>query len=87
MPALTTMTIELSQDVKDKLDALASGTEQSSTRLASDAVGAFVEEELALRDAIERGREDGRAGSVVPHAQAIADMREAIDAARRRRGK
>ncbi|KQW32387.1 CopG family transcriptional regulator [Rhizobium sp. Root274] len=87
MPALTTMTIELSQDVKDKLDALASGTEQSSTRLASEAVGTFVEEEFALRDAIERGKEDGRAGRVVSHSRAIADMRDAIDAARRNRAK
>lgn len=87
MPAVTTMTIELSQDLKDKLDALASGTEQSSTRLASAAVSAFVEEELALRDAIEGGLEDGSAGRVVPHAQAIADMRQAIDAARLRRAK
>jgi predicted transcriptional regulator len=82
MSSLTTMTIELSQDMKDKLDALASGTEQSSTRLASDAIGAFVEEELALRNAIERDLEDGRTGRVVPHAHAIADMRNAISAVR-----
>jgi predicted transcriptional regulator len=87
MPSLTTMTIELSQDVKDKLDALASGSEQSSTRLASEAVGAFVEEELALRNAIERGLDDGNSGRVIPHTRAIAEMREAIAAVRRSRAK
>lgn len=56
-------------------------------RLASDAIGSFVEEEFALRDAIERGLEDGRAGRVVPHAQAIADMRDAIAAVRSKRAK
>ncbi|MFN3636023.1 MAG: CopG family ribbon-helix-helix protein [Rhizobium rhizophilum] len=85
MSSRTTMTIEIRQDVKDQLDALASGVEQSSQHLAEKAVTAFVEQELALRQSIEEGLAEGRAGDLVPHAEVIAEMRAMIDAARRKR--
>ena len=85
MSSRTTMTIEIRQDVKDQLDALASGAEQSSQHLAEEAVTAFVEQELALRQSIEKSFAEGRAGDVVPHAEVIAEMRAMIDAARRNR--
>ncbi|SIP92416.1 Predicted transcriptional regulator [Rhizobium sp. RU33A] len=85
MSSRTTMTIEIRQDVKDQLDALASGAEQSSQHLAEAAVTAFVEQELALRQSIEKGLVEGRAGDLVPHAEVIAEMRAMIDAARRKR--
>ncbi len=85
MSSRTTMTIEIRQDVKDQLDALASGVEQSSQHLAEAAVTAFVEQELALRQSIEKGLAEGQAGDLVPHAEVIAEMRAMIDAARRKR--
>ncbi|QLF69102.1 hypothetical protein FE840_005875 [Peteryoungia desertarenae] len=85
MSSRTTMTIEIRQDVKDQLDALASGADQSSQRLAEDAVTAFVEQELALRQSIERNLEQGRAGDTVAHSDAIVEMRAVIAAVRGKR--
>lgn len=85
MSSRTTMTIEIRQDVKDQLDALASGADRSSQHLAEEAVTAFVEEELALRQSIEDSLADGRTGNVVSHSDAIADMRAMIAAVRRER--
>lgn len=82
MSSRTTMTIEIRQEVKDQLDALASGGDRSSQHLAEEAVTAFVEEELALRQSIEESLADGRTGNVVSHGDAIADMRAMIAAVR-----
>lgn len=85
MSSRTTMTIEIRQEVKDQLDALASGGNRSSQHLAEEAVTAFVEEELALRQSIEESLAYGRTGNVVSHGDAIADMRAMIAAVRRER--
>jgi predicted transcriptional regulator len=85
MSSRTTMTIEISQRVKDQLDALAEGVEQSSEHLAGDAVTAFVEEELALRHAVEKRISDAHLGNVISHEDAVSGMREMIAAARRER--
>ncbi|MFN4206290.1 MAG: CopG family ribbon-helix-helix protein [Agrobacterium albertimagni] len=85
MPSRTKITIEIRQDVKDQLDALASGVEQSSQHLAEEALTAFVEQEIALRQSIEKGLAEGRTGDVIPHAEAIAEMRAMIAAVRRDR--
>ena len=85
MSSRTTITIEIRQDVKDQLDALASGADRSSQHLAEEAVTAFVEEELALRQSIEDSLADGRTGNVVSHGDAIADMHAMIAAVRRER--
>lgn len=85
MSSRTTLTIEIRQDVKDQLDALASGVDQTSQHLAEEAVTAFVEQELALRQSVEQGLTEGREGNVVAHVDVIAEMRAMIDAARRDR--
>ncbi|MDZ7874077.1 MAG: hypothetical protein U5N27_13630, partial [Rhizobium sp.] len=85
MPSRTTITIEIRQDVKDQLDALASGADQSSQHLAEKAVTVFVEQEIALRQSIEKGLAEGQTGEVVPHAEVIAEMRAMISAVRRDR--
>jgi predicted transcriptional regulator len=82
MSSRTTMTIEISRDVKDRLDALARRVEQSSEYRAGHAVTAFVEEELALRHAVERGISEAGLGNVISHENAVAGMRTMIDAAR-----
>lgn len=85
MSSRTTMTIEIRQDVKDQLDALASDVDQSSQKLAEDAVTTFVAQELALRQSIERGLAEARTGETVAHAEVIAEMRAMIDAVRHER--
>lgn len=85
MSSRTMMTIEIPQDVKAQLDALASDVDQTSQKLAEDAVTTFVAQELALRQSIETGFAEARAVETVAHAEVIAEMRSMIDTVRRER--
>ncbi len=81
MASSTTMTIRVSPEVKEKLGRLAQDTRRSRSFLAGEAVGAYVERELAIIEGVRRGLADVEAGRVVPHEAAMAEMHAAIDAA------
>lgn len=85
MTTTTTMTIRVRPDVKEKLDRIAADTQRSKSFLAGEAVAAYVERELEIIDGIKRGMADAAAGRVVSHAQAVAEMREVIEEAKRRK--
>ena len=85
MTASTTMTIRVSPETKSKLERIAADTRRSKSFLAAEAVSAYVERELEIIDGIKRGMADVAAGRVIPHAQAVAEMREVIEEARRRK--
>jgi len=85
MTASTTMTIRIRPDVKEKLDRIATDTKRSKSFLAGEAVAAYVDRELEIIDGIKRGMSDAAAGRVIPHAQAVAEMREVVEAAKRRK--
>ncbi len=85
MTASTTMTIRVRPDVKEKLDRIASDTQRSKSFLASEAVAAYVERELEIIDGIKRGMADVAAGRVVPHEQVMAEARQIIAEAKRKK--
>jgi predicted transcriptional regulator len=85
MAGSTTMTIRVSAEVKEKLGRLAQDTRRSRSFLAGEAVEAYVERELAIIEGVRRGLADVEAGRVVPHEEAMAELRAAIDAAQARR--
>ena len=85
MTASTTMTIRVSPETKTKLERIAADTRRSKSFLAAEAVSAYVERELEIIDGIKRGMADAAAGRVIPHAQAVAEMREVIEEAKRRK--
>ena len=85
MTASTTMTIRVSPETKSKLERIAADTRRSKSFLAAEAVSAYVERELEIIDGIKRGMADAAAGRVIPHAQAVAEMREVIEEAKRRK--
>ena len=85
MTASTTMTIRVSPETKSKLERIAADTRRSKSFLAAEAVSAYVERELEIIDGIKRGMADVAAGRVIPHAQAVAEMREVIAEAKRRK--
>ena len=85
MTASTTMTIRVRPDVKEKLDRIANDTQRSKSFLAGEAVAAYVDRELEIIDGIKRGMADAAAGRVIPDAQAVAEMREVIAEAKRRK--
>ena len=85
MTASTTMTIRVRPDVKEKLDRIASDTQRSKSFLAGEAVAAYVERELEIIDGIKRGMADVAAGRVVPHEQVMAEARQIIADAKRKK--
>jgi predicted transcriptional regulator len=85
MTASTTMTIRVRPDVKEKLERIANDTRRSKSFLAGEAVAAYVERELEIIDGIKRGLEDVAAGRVVPHEQVMADARQIIADAKRKK--
>ncbi len=74
------MTIRLPVSIKDKLDRLADGTRRSRSFLAAEAVTAYVEQELAIIEGIERARVEIDAGNSIPHEQAMDQLDAAIAA-------
>ncbi|MBY5357081.1 ribbon-helix-helix protein, CopG family [Rhizobium leguminosarum] len=85
MAGSTTMTIRVRPDVKEKLDRIAADTQRSKSFLAGEAVAAYVERELEIIEGIKRGMADAEAGRVIPHEQVVAEMREVIEDAKRRK--
>ena len=81
MPVSATMTIRLAPEVKEKLGRLALDTRRSKSFLAAEAVGAYVDRELAIIEGIQRGLADVEAGRVVSHEDAMTEIHDAIDAA------
>jgi predicted transcriptional regulator len=83
MPASTTMTIRIRPDVREKLDRIAADTQRSKSFLAGEAVAAYVDRELEIIEGIKRAMADAEAGRVVPHEQAMAEVYEVIEAAKK----
>ena len=77
----TTLTVRLSPEVKERLGQLAERTKRTKSFLAGEAIADFVERELEIVEAIERGLDDVKAGRVVPHEQAMREIRETIEQA------
>jgi predicted transcriptional regulator len=84
MSASTTMTIRLSTETKEKLGRLAHDTRRTKSYLAGEAVSAYVDRELAIIDGVQRGMADVRAGRVVSHDQAMAEIDALLEAASRK---
>ena len=85
MTTTTTLTIRVSAELKDKLARLAEGTRRSKSCLAAEAVSAYAESELQIIEGVRRGIRDVETGRVVPHDEAMAEIRGAIEAASRKR--
>ena len=85
MTASTTMTIRLSPETKTKLERIAADTRRSKSFLAAEAVSAYVERELEIIDGIKRGMADVAAGRVVPHEEVMAEARQIIADAKRKK--
>ncbi len=77
----TTLTIRVPGEVKEKLGRLAERTRRSRSFLAGEAIESYLERELAILEGIEQGRADIAADRAVPHEEAIARLRKAVDAA------
>ena len=63
----TTMTIRLSEELKDKLEALAKVTARSKSFLAADAIADYIKTQEWQIQAIQEGIDDANAGNFVSH--------------------
>ena len=80
MTASTTMTIRISPETKEKLGRIAADTRRSKSFLAAEALAAYVERELEIIEGIKHGLADVKAGRVVPHDEAMAEVLAVIEA-------
>lgn len=85
MPDSTTLTVRLSADTKTQLAKLAGSTRRTQSFLGAEAITAYVQRELAIVGAIERGRADVAADRVTDHTLVMQDARAVISAARKAR--
>ncbi len=84
MSESTTMTVRIPLQVRESLERLAGHTKRSKSFLAGEAIAAYVAQELAIVEGIERGREDVRAGRLIPHDEAMARLRATVERASRK---
>jgi predicted transcriptional regulator len=81
----TPLTVDLPDEVKDRLDRLAERTRRNRSLIAGEAIADYVRRELAIIDDIEEARAEVRAGRIVPHAQVMDEIRALIEEAERSR--
>lgn len=72
------MTVRLPEDTKQRLERLAAHTRRSKSFLAGEAIADYVARELDIVEGIERGLADMEAGRVVPHEEAMTQLRATI---------
>ncbi len=84
MAATGTMTVRVPDDVRRKLERLASETDKSADSVAEEAIAFFVERELEIVAGLKRSLQDAAAGRIVAHEDAMAEIDAVIADARRR---
>lgn len=75
----TVLSIDLPGSTKERLDALASKTNRSTTSLAAEAIDEFVQREHIAIAAIERGRAQLRDGQSLSQEEVFEQMFAIID--------
>jgi predicted transcriptional regulator len=70
MPKSAMMTVRLTPEVSEKLEALARDTKRSKSYLASEAIASYVERNGWQIEEISRGLQEAQSGTPgVPHAE------------------
>lgn len=85
MAESTTLTVQLPNETRTGLARLASHTNQDASSIGAEAITAHVFREMAIIEAIERGRSDVRAGRVVSNEEAFRQLDAVIGSARPKR--
>lgn len=87
MAETTTITIQVSVELKAKLDRLAELMERDQSEILAAALDTYADYELPIVEGIRRGIEDADAGRVTPHEVVMAELREIVEDARKRQHK
>ena len=80
----TTITVRVSTELRDRLEAIAKETRRSKSFLSNEAIEEFVAIEEMELAAIREGIEDMRNGNTISHEEAINRFDEAITQAARK---
>ncbi|MEH3119427.1 MAG: ribbon-helix-helix protein, CopG family [Methylorubrum populi] len=78
MSDFSTLTVRLPREAKAKLDKLAGQARRTRSELAGEVLTAFVEREVAIIEAIERGRAEIRAGQGFDPDEVFRDVEGVI---------
>lgn len=85
MSSSTTLTVRLRPKLKNELGKLAKRARRTKSFLAGEAIADYIAREREIIEGIERGLADMRAGRLVPHEEAMAELNATIAKARRKR--
>ena len=77
MPDSSSLTLRVSTEIKAKLERLAGHTHRTRNFLAGQALDDYLDRELAIVEAIERGRDEIRSG----HGLTTEDVFRGVEAA------
>ncbi len=80
-----TFSLRLPEETHALLGSLAESTNRSKNFLAREAIKRFVQSEVEIVESIKRGMADIEAGRVVPHEEAMRQIRAVIDRAEARK--
>ena len=76
------MTVNISDEMSEKLSRLAHETRRSTSYLAAEALSMYVNSELDILDGIKNGQADVKAGRVISQDQAKTEIYSLIETAR-----
>ncbi|MEX2650732.1 MAG: CopG family ribbon-helix-helix protein [Alphaproteobacteria bacterium] len=76
--ASTTVTVRISQEVKEALGRLARATDRTGSHLAGKAIADYVARELAIVEGVAEGLDDAENGRLVTHDAAMKRVRNTI---------
>lgn len=74
----TTFSVRLPDDIHALLSSLSKSTNRSKNFLAREAITRFVQSEADIVEGIKKGMADIEAGHVVPHDEAMRQIRATI---------
>ena len=75
----TTITVRVSTELRDRLEAIAKVTRRSKSFLSNEAIALYVESEEEILAGIQEGLDDMQAGRLVSHDEAIRMLDLAIE--------
>lgn len=79
----TTITVRVSTELRDRLEAIAKETRRSKSFLSNEAITRYVENEEELIESIKQGMRDIDEGRFVTHEEAVRIIDEALADAER----
>lgn len=85
MAKTATLTLRVSEGLKEKLGQYAQRTQRSPSAVAERGLEAFLDREMEMLSAIDAALEDFEHGRVVSHEEAMRQIQETIDKHRKPR--